>query len=184
MRGFGYGKLEFRQRLGCGRCHDAKMPSTTTREVDAGSGERGRVALGGRGPLGYHGDPDKSAETFRVIYGERWTISGDYANVRADGTVQLLGPGLVCTNTGGEKVFPEEVEEVIKRHPAVADAVIVGVPDDHFGERVVAVVESEYGAREVADRVDRLGESSDGPLQGAPRCRTREDHREVAEWQG
>ena len=115
------------------------------RDVVPGSGEQGRVAIRGRGPMGYYKDPDKSAATFVLIDRVRWTIPGDFATVRADGSVQLLGRGSVCINTGGEKVFPEEVEEVLKRHPAVADAVVVGVPDDRFGESVTALVEAKAG---------------------------------------
>jgi acyl-CoA synthetase (AMP-forming)/AMP-acid ligase II len=128
---------------------DTKVLTEDGREVTPGSGEQGRVALRGRGPMGYYKDPDKTAATFTVIDGQRWTIPGDFATVRADGTVQLLGRGSVCINTGGEKVFPEEVEEVLKLHPAVADAVVVGVPDERFGERVVAVVERRSGVSPV-----------------------------------
>ena len=110
-----------------------------------GSGQQGVVALRGRGPIGYYKDPEKTAATFRVIEGERWTMPGDFATVAADGTVRLLGRGSVCINTGGEKVFPEEVEEVLKLHPGVADAVVVGIPDERFGETVVAVVEPRPG---------------------------------------
>jgi len=116
------------------------------RDVEPGSGQQGMVALRGRGPIGYYKDAEKSATTFRVIDGERWTVPGDFATVEADGSVRLLGRGSVCINTGGEKVFPEEVEEVLKRHPAVHDAVVVGVPDDRFGEAVAAVVEPVSGA--------------------------------------
>jgi acyl-CoA synthetase (AMP-forming)/AMP-acid ligase II len=125
---------------------DTKVLADDGREVAPGSGEQGRLALRGRGPMGYYKDPQKSASTFTVIDGERWTIPGDFASVRADGTVQLLGRGSVCINSGGEKIFPEEVEEVLKLHPAVADAVVVGVPDDRFGESVTAVVEPRAGA--------------------------------------
>jgi acyl-CoA synthetase (AMP-forming)/AMP-acid ligase II len=116
------------------------------RDVEPGSGEQGMVAIKGRGPIGYYKDPDKSAATFRVIDGERWTVPGDFATVAADGSVKLLGRGSVCINTGGEKVFPEEVEEALKLHPAVHDAVVVGVPDERFGEAVTAVVELSEGA--------------------------------------
>ena len=126
---------------------DTKVLTDDGREVQPGSGERGRLALRGRGPVGYYKDPDKSASTFLVIDGQRWAVPGDFATVGEDGTVQLLGRGSVCINTGGEKVFPEEVEEVLKRHPGVADAVVVGVPDDRFGETVTAVVEPEPGSR-------------------------------------
>jgi 3-oxocholest-4-en-26-oate---CoA ligase len=104
------------------------------------------VAMRGRVPLGYHKDPEKSAATFREIDGARWSIPGDYATVEADGTLKLLGRGSVCINTGGEKVYPEEVEEAVKGHPDVLDAVCVGVPDERFGEVVVAMVELRPGA--------------------------------------
>jgi len=124
---------------------DAKVISDDGRDVHPGSGEQGRVALRGRGPIGYYKDPDKSASTFLMIDGQRWTIPGDFATVEADGSVRLLGRGSGCINPGGEKVFPEEVEEALKLHPAIADAVVVGVPDDRFGETVVAIVEMTSG---------------------------------------
>jgi 3-oxocholest-4-en-26-oate---CoA ligase len=96
-------------------------------------------------PLGYYKDPDKTAATFPTIDGDRYSVPGDYATVDADGTLVLLGRGSVCINTGGEKVFPEELEEVLKLHPDVQDAVAVGVPDDRFGEAVTAVVEPAEG---------------------------------------
>jgi acyl-CoA synthetase (AMP-forming)/AMP-acid ligase II len=96
-------------------------------------------------PLGYYKDPDKTAGTFRIIDGERYTVPGDWATVDADGTVRLLGRGSQCINTGGEKVYPEEVEEVLKRHPSVADAAVVGVPDERFGEAITALVEPVAG---------------------------------------
>jgi acyl-CoA synthetase (AMP-forming)/AMP-acid ligase II len=116
------------------------------RDVIPGSGEQGLVAMSGPMPLGYYKDPDKSAATFRMIDGVRYTIPGDWATVDADGTVRLLGRGSQCINTGGEKVFPEEVEEVLKLHPSVADAAVVGVPDERFGEAIVAVVEPAPGS--------------------------------------
>ena len=109
--------------------------------VQPGSGVRGVVAIKGRTPMGYYKDPEKSAGTFREIDGERWSIPGDYAEVEADGSLTLLGRGSVCINTGGEKVYPEEVEEVLKEHPSVRDAVAVGVPDERLGEAITAVVE-------------------------------------------
>ena len=96
-------------------------------------------------PLGYYKDPERSAATFRMIDGVRYTIPGDFATVDADGTVRLLGRGSQCINTGGEKVYPEEVEEALKLHPAVADAAVVGVPDDRFGEAITALVEPAAG---------------------------------------
>ena len=121
------------------------------RRVEPGSGEIGMVAVGGFLPVGYYKDDAKSAATFRDIDGRRWSIPGDFATVNADGTIQLLGRGSVCINTGGEKVFPEEVEEVLKTHPAVRDAVVVGVPDDRFGEVIVGVVEAAEGAAVAVD---------------------------------
>ena len=103
---------------------------------------RGRPARPpGHIPLGYYKDEEKTAATFLVDPdGERWVIPGDFATVDADGTLNLLGRGSVCINTGGEKVYPEEVEAALKAHPDVFDAVVVGVPDDRFGERVAAIV--------------------------------------------
>ncbi|MBA2626318.1 MAG: AMP-binding protein, partial [Acidimicrobiia bacterium] len=115
------------------------------RQVEPGSGDIGRIGIKGRVPVGYYKDPEKSAQTFPVIDGVRYSMPGDYATVEADGTITLLGRGSVVINTGGEKVFPEEVEEAVKLHPAVRDAVAVGVPDERFGEAVTAVVELEPG---------------------------------------
>jgi acyl-CoA synthetase (AMP-forming)/AMP-acid ligase II len=115
------------------------------RDVVPGSGELGRVALRGRTPIGYYKDEAKSAQTFVVIDGERYSMPGDYATVEADGTVTLLGRGSQCINTGGEKVYPEEVEECLKLHPSVADAAVVGVPDEKWGEAITALVEPHPG---------------------------------------
>jgi acyl-CoA synthetase (AMP-forming)/AMP-acid ligase II len=115
-------------------------------DVVPGSNHVGLVAMSGPMPLGYYKDPDKSAATFRTIDGVRYTIPGDWATVDADGTVRLLGRGSQCINSGGEKVYPEEVEEALKSHPTVADAAVVGVPDERFGEAVRAVVEPAGGA--------------------------------------
>ncbi len=110
-------------------------------EVQPGTGERGRVALRGRTPVGYYKDEAKSASTFITFQGVRWSIPGDWAEVEADGTLRLYGRGSQCINTGGEKVFPEEVEEVLKQHPSIVDAAVVGVPDERFGEAITALVE-------------------------------------------
>lgn len=115
------------------------------RPLPPGSPEVGRIAVRGGVPLGYYGDPEKTAATFPVIEGVRYAIPGDYARVEADGTVTLLGRGSVSINSGGEKVFPEEVEECIKQLPAVRDAAVVGVPHERFGETVTAVVELTPG---------------------------------------
>jgi fatty-acyl-CoA synthase len=116
------------------------------RRVEPGSGERGLVAVGGFIPVGYYKDPEKSAKTFRQFEGRRWSLPGDFAEVNADGTMKLLGRGSQVVNTGGEKVFPEEVEEALKTHPDVRDAVVVGIPDPRFGERICAVVDARNGA--------------------------------------
>jgi acyl-CoA synthetase (AMP-forming)/AMP-acid ligase II len=117
------------------------------RPLPRGSGRIGRLATRGRVPLGYYKDDDRSARTFVEIDGERWSLPGDMATIDDDGTVHLLGRGSLCINTGGEKVYPEEVEAVLKTHPSVADAVVVGVPDEQFGARIVAVVEPAPGGR-------------------------------------
>ncbi len=124
--------------------------------VKAGSGEIGRVATSGFVPLGYFKDPDKSAATFKEIDGVRYSFPGDYATVEADGSITLLGRGSVCINTGGEKVFPEEVEEAVKRHPHIFDCLVVGVPDDRFGQRILAVVSYRDDAPD-ASRGDASG---------------------------
>ena len=113
------------------------------RELEPGSEEIGMLAVGGRNPLGYYKDQDKSDRTFKEIDGVRFSIPGDYAQIDADGTIHVLGRGSVCINSGGEKIFPEEVEEALKTHPAVRDAVVVGIPHPTYGEQVVAVVELE-----------------------------------------
>jgi fatty-acyl-CoA synthase len=120
---------------------EVKVLAPDGRPIEPGSDEVGVLALGGRNPLGYYKDGEKTAATFRVLDGVRYSVPGDYARVRADGSIHLLGRGSVCINTVGEKVFPEEVEEALKTHPGVGDAVVGGVPDERFGELVVAVVE-------------------------------------------
>jgi acyl-CoA synthetase (AMP-forming)/AMP-acid ligase II len=122
------------------------LDETTHEAVEPGSDVIGRVALRGRIPLGYHNDPGKTAETFVEVGGHRWVLTGDMARRESDGSITLLGRGSVCINTGGEKVFPEEVEAVLKAHPAVYDAVVVGVDDDRWGQRVAAVVAPVAGA--------------------------------------
>ena len=130
------------------------------REVQPGSGEVGHLAVGGHIPVGYYKDAAKTAETFRVVDGTRYSIPGDYATVEADGTITLLGRGSVSINSGGEKIFPEEVEEAVKQHPSVADVVVVGVPDDRFGEAVTAVVAPAPGATPDEDEIAAAVESS------------------------
>jgi 3-oxocholest-4-en-26-oate---CoA ligase len=107
----------------------------------------GKLARRGHIPLGYYGDAEKTAATFPEVDGVRWSIPGDHARIESDGSITVLGRGSVSINTGGEKVYPEEVEGALKSHPDVFDAIVVGVPDPRWGERVVAVVQSRDGAR-------------------------------------
>lgn len=97
------------------------------------------LAAAGPMPVGYWNDEEKTAQTFRVVDGVRYTVPGDFATIAEDGTVTLLGRGSVCINSGGEKIYPEEVEVAARRHPTVIDANVVGVPHERFGETVVLV---------------------------------------------
>jgi acyl-CoA synthetase (AMP-forming)/AMP-acid ligase II len=111
-----------------------------------GPGETGKLARGGHIPLGYYKDPVKTAEMFTEVNGRRYAVPGDWARVEEDGTITLLGRGNTCVNTGGEKVFPEEVEGALKSHPDVFDSLVLGVPDDRLGQRVAALVQLRPGA--------------------------------------
>jgi acyl-CoA synthetase (AMP-forming)/AMP-acid ligase II len=112
-----------------------------------GPGETGRLARSGNLPIGYYKDPEKTAATFVTAPdGKRYVIPGDFARIEHDGTITLLGRGSVSINSGGEKIFPEEVENALKSHPEVFDAVVVGVPDERFGETVTAVVKFRDGS--------------------------------------
>ncbi|MBM3659389.1 MAG: acyl-CoA synthetase [Actinobacteria bacterium] len=116
------------------------------RPIEPGSGTQGMLARRGHIPLGYWKDEEKTAATFVVDPdGERWVIPGDHALIEADGTITMLGRGSVCISSGGEKIFPEEVEAALKAHPAVFDAVVVGVPDERFVERVAAIIKVRDG---------------------------------------
>ena len=116
-------------------------------EVQPGSGVPGMIARAEPIPLGYYKDPEKTAKTFRTFHGKRYSVPGDWCLIEADGTLTLLGRGSVCINTAGEKVYPEEVEEVLKLHPDVEDALVVGVPDDKWGQAVTGVITLRQGAR-------------------------------------
>ena len=116
------------------------------REVKAGDSEPGFIARGGAIPIGYSKDEEKTKKTFPVIDGARYSMPGDWVRVEADGTLVLLGRGSVCINTAGEKVYPEEVEETLKEHTDVEDALVVGMPDDKWGQMVTAVVALREGA--------------------------------------
>ncbi|MEX1255669.1 MAG: acyl-CoA synthetase [Dehalococcoidia bacterium] len=124
------------------------------RPLPPGTGVIGMLARRGRIPLGYYKDPEKTAKTFIEAHGERWVVAGDMAMVEADGTITLLGRGTNCINSGGEKVFPEEVEAALRSHPAVFDTLVVGVPDTRWGERVAAVVQVRPGQNVTLEDLD------------------------------
>ena len=134
-------------RAGTGFTMDERMAvlDDDLQPVEPGSGAIGRLARRGRIPLGYYNDPAKTSETFVEKDGVRWVLPGDLASVESDGEVVLHGRGSTSINTGGEKVFPEEVESALVEHPAIADIVVVGVPDERWGHRVVAVVAAREG---------------------------------------
>ena len=129
-------------------------------QVKPGSGVRGILAKRGNIPVGYYKDEVKTAETFRTINGVRYAIPGDFAQVEADGTVTMLGRGSVSINTGGEKVYPEEVEAALKGHPDVFDALVVGVPDERFGQHVAAVVAPRQGTKPTLAELDAFVRST------------------------
>ena len=131
---------------------DSLVVDENYQPIEPGSGAIGRVARTGNVPLGYYNDPVRSAEVFFEHEGKRYSIPGDFATVESDGQVTLLGRGSIMINTGGEKVFPEEVEGILKSHPDVFDCLVVGIPDERWGERVTAVVQAREGkAPTVAD---------------------------------
>jgi acyl-CoA synthetase (AMP-forming)/AMP-acid ligase II len=121
------------------------MDEETHKPVLPGSGVVGRVARTGRIPLAYYKDPERSASTFVEWDGRRWSLTGDMGTVAPDGTITLLGRGSLCINTGGEKVYPEEVEAVLRQSRSVYDVIVAGVSDERWGERVVAVVQPTPG---------------------------------------
>ncbi|QYG94126.1 acyl-CoA synthetase [Iamia sp. SCSIO 61187] len=135
---------------------DAVVLDDDLEPVTPGSGVIGRVARGGNIPVGYYKDEAKTAATFVVAAdGRRYVVPGDYATVEADGSITLLGRGSVCINSGGEKIFPEEVEAALKAHPDVYDVVVVGVPDERWGSTVAAVVQPRHpGAPPTLDDLD------------------------------
>jgi acyl-CoA synthetase (AMP-forming)/AMP-acid ligase II len=129
----------------------------------AAPGQVGRLARGGHVPLGYYHDPAKTAQMFAEVGGKRYAVPGDMARVEDDGTLTLLGRGNTCVNTGGEKVFPEEVEGALKSHPDVFDALVIGVPDEVLGQRVAALVQPRPGA---APDLGHLQEHARGQIAG------------------
>ena len=127
-----------------------RLPATDAQKVIvddrfAEAGETGFIARTGNTPVGYFGDPVKTAETFKMIDGKLWAVSGDAGRLDADGKITMFGRGSTCINTGGEKVFPEEVEEALRAHPAILDAVVAGQKDDRWGERVIGIVSRREG---------------------------------------
>ena len=133
------------------------------KEVEPGSDTMGKIGTSGLVPDGYFKDEKKSAETFKEINGVRYSFPGDYATINADGTINLLGRGSNCINTAGEKVYPEEVEEAIKKHPNVYDCLVVGLQDDKYGQRVVAIASlEENSALEEGELIDFTREQLSG----------------------
>jgi 3-oxocholest-4-en-26-oate---CoA ligase len=120
---------------------DTAVITEDGRFVGPGSGEQGLLSMRGNTSIGYYKDEAKTERTYRIVDGTRWLTPGDMATVDPDGMITLLGRGSNCINSGGEKIFPEEVEEALKQHAAVRDAAVVGIPDDRLGEAVAAVVE-------------------------------------------
>jgi 3-oxocholest-4-en-26-oate---CoA ligase len=146
----GFTGISFVSSAGQQRGGPTVNPGPSTIVIDeegrkVGPGQVGRIARGGHVPLGYYKDPVKTAAMFAEVDGERYVVPGDFASVEDDGTITLLGRGSTCVNTGGEKVFPEEVEGAIKEHPEVFDALVIGVPDDRLGQRVAAIVQPREG---------------------------------------
>ncbi len=124
---------------------DTTVLDEDLKPVAPGSGVIGKLARAGNIPIEYYKDPEKTAQTFVQANGVRYAIPGDFATVEADGSITLLGRGSVSINSGGEKIYPEEVEAAIKSHPDAYDAVVVGVPDERWGSRVAAVVQPRTG---------------------------------------
>ena len=146
----GFTGLSFASAGGEQRGGPTVSPGPATIVIDdegkqVGPGQVGRIARGGHIPLGYYKDPVKTAAMFVEVDGDRYVVPGDFARVEQDGTITLLGRGSACVNTGGEKVFPEEVESALKRHPAVFDALVIGIPDERLGQQVAAIVQPRDG---------------------------------------
>lgn len=131
-------------------------PDTTVLSDDGrvcAVGEVGKLARSGFIPLGYYKDPEKTAATFPTYAGKRWVVPGDFATIESDGTISVLGRGSVCINSGGEKIYPEEVESALKQHPSVFDAVVIGTPNERWGEQVTALVKLRDDATADTDQI-------------------------------
>jgi fatty-acyl-CoA synthase len=126
---------------------DVKVFTEDFREVNPGSGEAGMIATTGSIPLGYYKDDERTASTFPTIDGVRYSMAGDWCTLEADGTMVLLGRGNNCINSGGEKIYPEEVEEALKLHPDIEDVAVIGTPDKRWGQAVTAVVRTRNNQR-------------------------------------
>jgi 3-oxocholest-4-en-26-oate---CoA ligase len=113
--------------------------------VEPGSGVIGKIARSGDIPQGYYNDPKKTAEVFAEVEGTRYVMPGDYATLEADGSITLLGRGSIVINSGGEKIFPEEVESAVRSHPDVMDAIVCGAPDERWGQTVAAIIQPRVG---------------------------------------
>jgi fatty-acyl-CoA synthase len=136
---------------------DTRLFTEEGREIARESHEPGLIAAGGALlPRGYYKDEKRTAQTFRVIDGKRYAFIGDWGQWNDDGTLRLLGRGSGCINTGGEKVYPEEVEHAIAAHPDVVDCLVVGVPDERFGQRVVALLVARDGRKPAAEMAEFL----------------------------
>jgi acyl-CoA synthetase (AMP-forming)/AMP-acid ligase II len=113
--------------------------------VEPGSGVIGKIARSGDIPQGYYNDPKKTAEVFQTVRGTRYVMPGDFATVEADGSITLLGRGSIVINSGGEKIFPEEVESAVRSHPDIMDAIVCGAPDERWGQTVAAIIQPRIG---------------------------------------
>ena len=152
--------------------------------VEPGSGVIGKIARSGDIPLGYYNDPKKTAEVFIEVRGTRYVMPGDYATVEADGSITLLGRGSIVINSGGEKIFPEEVESAVRSHPDVMDAIVCGAPDERWGQTVAAIIQPRVGHE--APSLESLQEHCRESIAGykLPRRALRRRHgRAVAERQ-
>ncbi len=149
--------------------------------VEPGSGTIGKIARSGDIPVGYYNDPVKTAEVFIHVDGTRYVMPGDFATVEDDGTITLLGRGSVSINSGGEKIFPEEVESAVRSHPDVFDAIVVGAPDERWGQRVAAIIQPRAGPPAVARGHPGPLPRRHRRLQGPPPAPRRRDHRALAE---